>query len=94
MYFLHLSERHLVQPVRFRKVSSFVFLNKLGGTINEHKVLCEGEMASTFSSLPISSGASNLLGVVVSIEPSASTPGHRNKRCLPRRKVLWLVTIQ
>jgi len=88
MYFLHLSERHLVEPVRFRKISSFVFLNKLDGAIDKHKVLGGPEIVLTFSSLPISSGVSNLLGVVVSIEPSASTPGHRNKRCLPRRKVL------
>ena len=94
MYFLHLSERHLIQPVRFRQISSLIFLNKLDSSINEHKVLSEREMVWTFSSLPISSGVSNLLGVFVSIEPSASTPGHRNKRCLPRRKVLRLVTIQ
>ena len=42
----------------------------------------------TFSSLPISSLTSDLLGVVVSTLPSASLPGHNNIRCFPLRNVL------
>lgn len=44
--------------------------------------------ALTFSRRPISSWVTSLLGVVVSSEPSASTPGHSRRRCLPRRSVL------
>jgi|SRR5712675_1408834 len=42
----------------------------------------------TFSNLPISSLIPDLLGVVVSTLPSASLPGHNNRRCFPLRSVL------
>jgi hypothetical protein len=42
----------------------------------------------TFSNRPISSLVPNLLGVVVSIDPSASLPGHNKSLCLPLRRVL------
>ena len=43
----------------------------------------------TFSSLPISSRLPTLLGVVVSLEPSASMSGHKSNLCLPLRRLLF-----
>lgn len=42
----------------------------------------------TFSSRPISSRVPTLLGVVVSVAPSASLSDHSNSLCLPLRSVL------
>lgn len=52
------------------------------------KTHVDGGCKRTFSNRPISSRVPNLLGVVVSIDPSASLPGHNKSLCLPLRRVL------
>lgn len=51
----------------------------------------QGIARRTFSSLPISSFTPpTLLGVLVSIDPSASCPGQSNSRCFPLRRLLYV----
>ena len=61
---------------------------KKKGATCEWMLLQASFSSPTFSNLPISSLISSLLGVVVSTDPSASTPGQRRRRCFPRRNVL------
>ena len=90
MYFAHFAKCHGVQPVALRKISSIVFLDQLKYIVSVRLGLRNASaLLVTFSSRPISSLWATLLGVAVSLDPSASRPGHSNNLCFPRLSPLY-----
>jgi hypothetical protein len=91
MYLLHLAESHRIKPIRLRQITSLVLLHELQ-VMHAMFIISASECglirSLTFSNLPISSRSPSLLGVVDSIDPSASWPGQSSSRCFPLRNVL------